>query len=89
MIDEKIAKQMLLTDAGKRNFIFEKWMGKPFQFFKLMSTTEKGDIGEDFLASLLKKRKARSLRCRCAILEKKGRFRGKSRNTGYKRFVSI
>jgi hypothetical protein len=33
---------------------YKKWQGHKFEISKLISTTEKGDMGEDFLSSVLK-----------------------------------
>lgn len=54
MITNKVAQDMLLNIANKHNFSFNRWTDKKFAIFKLASTTEKGDIGEDFLADILK-----------------------------------
>lgn len=53
MIQE--AEKMLIELIEKRDFVYEeKWLSHKFGKLKLASTTEKGDIGEDLLASLLK-----------------------------------
>lgn len=54
MIQE--AEKMLVELIEKREFIYEKkWLNYRFGKLKLASTTEKGDIGEDLLALLLRK----------------------------------
>lgn len=54
MITDKVAQNILLKMANNRQFSFDKWTDQKFVIFKLASTTEKGDIGEDFLANILK-----------------------------------
>jgi hypothetical protein len=52
MIEE--AEKTLKELIDKRNFVYEKtWLSHKFGKLKPASTTEKGDIGEDLLASLL------------------------------------
>lgn len=53
MITQKSAEKMLLTLTQNKTFAHQAWSKAPFGLFKLISTTEKGDIGEDFLAELL------------------------------------
>ncbi len=54
MITDKIAQDKLLDIANKHNSSFKQWKNKQFAIFKYLSTTEKGDAGEDFLADMLK-----------------------------------
>ncbi len=55
MITQSEAQNKLLEMiVDKRKFVLDKWHGSAFEKFKLISTTEKGDIGEDFLKVLLK-----------------------------------
>ncbi len=50
------AEKILLELIESRKFIYEKeWLEHKFGKLKLASSTEKGDIGEDFLKSLLEK----------------------------------
>ena len=49
------AKQILLEMLEKQGtFSSDNWLGSTFEKFKIISATEKGNIGEDFLAELLK-----------------------------------
>lgn len=51
MITQDAAERALLDLAKKRRFKYQEWKGK-FKALKLASATEKGDMGEDFLAQL-------------------------------------
>lgn len=55
MITQRKAVNLLSTKTENREFKFMRWVGKRFGILKLASTTEKGDIGEDFVAELLRK----------------------------------
>ena len=47
--------ETLLRLLNEKDDVFTReWKGKIFEKIKVISTTEKGDIGEDFLAELLK-----------------------------------
>ena len=48
------AEKILLDLVANTDLGISSWSGKPFADFKTMPTTKKGDIGEDFLAKLLK-----------------------------------
>ena len=48
------AESMLLDIAAESKFSFQAWENKKFAVMKMASTTEKGNIGEDLLASLLR-----------------------------------
>ena len=54
MISRNEAKNLLLDLVEGKKFSFDNWISMKFQKFKFMSPTEKGDIGEDFLAKLLR-----------------------------------
>ena len=47
------AKLLAILTKKEKQFAIQQWLNKRFLIFKIISTTEKGDIGEDFLASLL------------------------------------
>ncbi|MBC6406859.1 MAG: hypothetical protein GDA40_01490 [Rhodobacteraceae bacterium] len=48
------AERKLLECLQNKKFAHHKWEGSRFNEFKKMSTTEKGDIAEDFFAEMLK-----------------------------------
>ncbi len=51
-----IASNLFKKTADNVKSVFsKKWAGHKFEVLKFISTTEKGDIGEDFLATLLDK----------------------------------
>ncbi len=54
MITQDIAQDKLLEIVQKNEFVFNKWIGKEFADLKLASTTEKGNIAEDFLVAILR-----------------------------------
>ena len=54
MITQDFAESELLNTTEGREFQHFTWTKNKFKIFKLMSTTEKGDIGEDFLSIMLK-----------------------------------
>ena len=49
------AEETLLKLIENKKFQIDKWYRKPFEKFKIISTTEKGNIAEDFLINLLEK----------------------------------
>ena len=49
------AERLLLDLIAKSEFRYEEWADSKFVDMKLASPTEKGNIGEDLLASLLRK----------------------------------
>ena len=49
----KTAYDILRELMAHKKSVISVWEGMPFEKIKLMSTTEKGDIAEDFLAQLL------------------------------------
>ena len=51
------AENLLLKIVETRKFSGKIWEGSKFELFKTMPTTNKGDIGEDFLAALLENNK--------------------------------
>lgn len=53
MITQDVAESKLIHLTSEKDFKHEKWKGK-FATLKLASSTEKGDIGEDFLAAIIK-----------------------------------
>ena len=48
------AEHLLLDIIAKNEFRHEDWANKKFAAMKIASATEKGSIGEDFLASILR-----------------------------------
>ena len=54
MINDKIAQDKLLSITTRHNSSYQQWNNTQFSVFKGLSTTEKGNTGEDFLASILK-----------------------------------
>jgi len=54
VITEKIAKDCLKEKTKGANFSYSNWMHSEFSALKLASTTDKGNIGEDFFAELLR-----------------------------------
>ena len=54
IITQKTAEQKLCGLIESRRFRYQDWMEKRFACLKFASSTEKGDIGEDFLADLLR-----------------------------------
>ncbi len=53
MTTQAKTEQKLLDIIKNKEFKHSKWKGR-FSILKLVSTAEKGDLGEDFLAALLK-----------------------------------
>ncbi len=53
-IDQKGAEQSLVVLVQKRDLVYEQWAKRKFVALKIATPTEKGDIGEDFLAGMLK-----------------------------------
>jgi len=49
------AEETLLKLIKNKEFQVDKWHKKPFEKFKIISTTEKGNIAEDFFINLLEK----------------------------------
>ncbi len=54
MITQSEAQNKLLEITNERKFKLDNWLDRKFEKLKLISTTEKGDIGEDFFSELLK-----------------------------------
>lgn len=53
-MDGEKAEGHLVALVEKGEFRHSEWVGKKFGSLKLASSTEKGNIGEDFLAALLR-----------------------------------
>ena len=53
MITQDIAQNRLLEITNRQNFQFQKWEKSKFVELKLASTTEKGNVGRDFLKDML------------------------------------
>ena len=53
MIDKDSAKRDLLASLDEKTFSYEKWADKDFFRLKLASSTEKGNIAEDFFKTML------------------------------------
>ncbi len=54
MINQDGAKQKLVELMERETFSYERWVEKTFAPLKLASTTEKGNLAEDFFASALR-----------------------------------